>query len=60
VTDLDERTKKSAFAAALLRLLVRDHFYLYTEDFRVRQRVCARLGIAAQEPRMLGMADKQD
>ena len=43
----------------LLRQMVRDFFYLYPENMRIRQSVCTKLGIGYNQPQMLGKKDKK-
>lgn len=50
---------RSMFPSTLLRMMVRDHFYLYPVDRSVRQSVCAKLGIVAEDPKMLSGRDKK-
>jgi hypothetical protein len=45
VLGLEERTRKKPFARTLLRLAVWQHFYLYRENYKIRQRVCDKLEI---------------
>jgi hypothetical protein len=49
---------KKEFAFYLLQCLVRDHLYLYPVSQSVRQSVCAKLGIVANDIKMLVPADK--
>jgi hypothetical protein len=37
--------RRSPFSAFLLRQLVWFHFYIYRRDFKLREKICARLGI---------------
>lgn len=50
---------KIPFAGSLLRCFVRDYFYLYPADYKMRQSVCAKLDIAVNDPIMLAYEDKQ-
>lgn len=45
VSTLSDRTSKLPFARGILTLFVHRHFYLYESDMRLRQRICALLGI---------------
>lgn len=44
---------KNTFATSLLRCLVRDHFYLYPVNYKIRQAVCQKLGITINDANML-------
>lgn len=49
VLELEERTRKKHFSNTLLHLAVWEHFFLYRENYKVKQRVCAKLGIGIKE-----------
>lgn len=53
VLALAEEVRENGLAFTALRLLVRDHFYLFPVDYTLRQSVCAKLGIRQEDPLML-------
>ncbi len=59
VEDVDRMTEHKPFAALLLRWLVRDYLHLFPASVATRQRVCQKLGIEFNEPRMIAGADKR-
>lgn len=54
-TDLHTRH----FPVQILRYLVFEHLYLCSVPMRTRQRVCAKLNIKANDPRLIGRAEKR-
>lgn len=56
---IKELASKNPFATSLLRCFVRDHLYLYPVNYQTRQLVCAKLDIAANDPKMLVPNDKR-
>jgi hypothetical protein len=50
---LSARLAKNHVALTVFRLLVRDHFHIEKEDYRLRQRVCSRIGIDFKDYRMI-------
>jgi len=50
--------KDNTLALSVLRQMVRDHFYLTSENREVRQRVCDKVGISFQEQRMIEQKSK--
>jgi len=46
VLELKAEVDKDTFGLTLLRMLVAEHFHQFPRPFRVRQSVCARLGIS--------------
>lgn len=43
---LAEESKRNPFTLTLLKILVWHHFYLYKEDYRLKQAVCEKLNIS--------------
>jgi Calcineurin-like phosphoesterase len=54
VLSLYSEVENNALASMMIRRLVRDHLYLYSIDYRTRQRLCAKLDIADGDPEMIG------
>lgn len=59
VTSLYGRLDKHPFASSILRRMVRDYFYLYPADRRLRDSICARLGIKIDIVRALNPSHKE-
>lgn len=53
VLDLYKEVKENAFALAILRTFVRDRFYLFTEERKLRQSICDQVGIRVNDPKMI-------
>lgn len=53
VEGLYEEVKANSFAMVILRTLVRDRFYLFTQDAKLRQSICNLLGIKLNDPKMI-------
>jgi GTPase SAR1 family protein len=53
VIELHKDMKENHFALAILRTLVRDRFYLFTEERKLRQSICDQLGIQLNDPKMI-------
>jgi len=59
VLDLHTKLEGNIFGQTLLSLLVANHFYMFPRSYKLRQRICQKLGIA-QTPKMLpGTAEKK-
>jgi len=56
VLELKKKVGKNIFGETLLRMLVADHFYLFLRSYRVRQRVCQKLGIKPTKKMLTGSA----
>jgi hypothetical protein len=59
VLELFNTLRDNRCAATILRLMVRDHFYLYPINYRVRQKVCGLLAITASDPKMIVADEKR-
>jgi hypothetical protein len=56
VFELKKNVEKNIFAETLLRMLVADHFYMFLRSYKVRQRVCEKLGIKPKKKMLTGSA----
>jgi hypothetical protein len=59
IAKLYERLEGNPFALNILRILVRDHLYLYNVNVKTRQRICHKLQIDAFDPKMLTRREKK-
>jgi hypothetical protein len=59
VLDLYKDVEKNLFTKAILRTLVRDRFYLFTENRTLRQSICDRLSIKINDPKMIEGKNKR-
>lgn len=57
---LNNRLSGNFFAASLLKQLVINYMYLYPCDYKVRQRICDKLGITVEKTRMLEDKTKKE
>lgn len=49
VTDCKHKMEKNKLSTILLQNLIIDHIYMFDTDFKIKQQVCALLGISVQE-----------
>lgn len=59
VFHLHAKLENHLFTDTILRRMVCDYFYLYEADYKLRQRVCAKLDIQANIPKMLTPGNKK-
>lgn len=55
---LDKEFQKNFFARSLLHKCVANHFYLYSCNFAIRQRICTKLGIKLNMTQTLASSNK--
>jgi hypothetical protein len=60
VNDVHDILRTSFLGNEVLRILVWEHFKLFHSEFRLRQRVCSRLGINSNEAAFLRAEGKRD
>jgi hypothetical protein len=51
--------RKNHFASTLLRLMVRDHLYLYPTDWQTRQSICEKLDIRVNDPKLFDTTNRK-
>jgi hypothetical protein len=59
VEGLQKMVEKNRFTYSILRRMVRDRFYLFSENWKLRQSVCDLLDININNPRMIESKSKR-
>jgi predicted MPP superfamily phosphohydrolase len=59
VLDLHRRLDNNVFGQTLLRVLVANHFYMFPRSYKLRQRICEKLGIVQTPKMLLGTSEKK-
>ena len=59
VLDIHKRLAGNHFGQHLLSMMVANHFYLFPRNYRVRQRICQKLGIVQSKKMLIGTSERK-
>lgn len=59
VLDIHKRLAGNHFGQNLLSMMVANHFYLFPRNYRVRQRICEKLGIVQSKKMLIATSERK-
>jgi len=59
IIKLYEEVKNNVFLSTFIRLMIKEHFYMFPVKYEIRQKLCSKLNISTRDPKFLNIKSKK-